>query len=107
MGTGSRARQRDHSGRAPVNRPTVEDGLKQPAVEIIRMRINWLGFLARVAQPGEHLRIEKVCAGSNFGEQTKAGRIVLLQYSHGLGGRMPTRRCQQVFQSSDYVPAEQ
>src|SRR5207249_2077613 len=84
MESGSRARQRDHSGRAPVNRPAVEDGLKQPVVEIIRMWINWLGLLARVAQLGEHLRIEKVCSGSNLAEGNGQGE------GSALDSRLPT-----------------
>src|SRR2546429_322678 len=95
-----------NSRSAPVNRPAVDDRLKQAPVVIIRMRINRSGSLAIVTQSGAHLRIEKVSAGNNLGQQTKAGGIGLLQFSDYLGGRTSARSRQQAFQSTGEIRAE-
>src|SRR6185369_17620184 len=94
------------SWRAAINRPAVDDRLKQIVVEIIGMRIDGTCTLALIAKFRAHLRIQEVCAGNKFSEKTEAGRVIFLQLGDEGCGDLPLRRSQKPLQTSREIRTE-
>ena len=79
------------SGSRPVNRPATQDRLKQTVVEVVRVRVNRVWPLARVAESGANQRIQEISARHEFSKNAESGGVVLLQIGEDLRGRVGLR----------------